>query len=53
MANNFILSSESTIDLPITDVNERNIPIIHYAYTVDGMEYTDNMDKASVAEFYE
>ena len=53
MANQFILSSESTIDLPIAHVNERNIPVIHYAYTVDGVEYTDNMDEASLAAFYE
>lgn len=53
MANQFILSSESTIDLPVTHVNQKNIPVIHYAYTVDGVEYTDNMDEASVAAFYE
>ena len=53
MANQFIFSSESTIDLPVTHVNQKNIPVIHYAYTVDGVEYTDNMDEASVAAFYE
>ena len=53
MDNQFILSTESTVDLPLTHLQQRDVPVIHYCYTVDGVDYTDNMDEQSVALFYE
>lgn len=45
----FILSCESTVDLPYRYVTERNIPVLFYAYTVDGCEYPDDMGRAPEA----
>ncbi len=51
---NFILSSESTIDMPYSYAEERNIPIIFYSYTVDGVQHTDDMgrDPSALGQFY-
>ena len=43
--SNFILSCESTVDLPYSYLVERNIPVIFYKYTVDGVQYTDDLGK--------
>ena len=43
MNTKFILSCESTVDLPFSYVSGRNIPVIFYTYTVDGKEYIDDM----------
>ncbi len=43
MNNDFILSCESTVDLPFSYVNERDIPVLFYTYTVDDKEYIDDM----------
>lgn len=50
----FILSSESTIDMPYSYAAERDIPIIFYSYTVDGEPHTDDMgrDPAALGQFY-
>ena len=50
----FILSCESTVDLPYKRVADRNIPILFYTYVVDGVEYIDDMGKApdSIPNFY-
>lgn len=53
MNNQFILSSESTIDLPFSMVEKLNVPVIHYAYTVNGEDFTDDMNEKSLAAFYE
>ncbi len=45
MERQFILSSESTVDLPYSHMAERNIPIIFYNYTVDDVEYVDDMGR--------
>ncbi len=39
----FILSCESTADLPYEYLQKRNIPAISYTYSVDGTEYADDM----------
>ena len=55
MTNNFILSCESTVDLPYSYVSGRDIPVLFYSYTVDGQEYTDDMGRAPEAlpRFYQ
>ena len=52
--HSFILSCESTVDLPYRYVTERNIPVLFYAYTVDGCEYPDDMgrDPEALPRFY-
>lgn len=51
----FILSCESTIDLPYSYAQERDIPILFYSYTVDGKEYSDDMGRHedSLPRFYQ
>ena len=39
----FTLSCESTTDLNIFHFNKRNVPVLPYTYTVDGVEYVDDM----------
>ena len=41
----FILSCESTVDLPYSYVSGRNIPVIFYSYIVDGVSYVDDMER--------
>jgi DegV family protein with EDD domain len=54
MAESFILSCESTGDLPYAYVSGRNMPVLFYTYTVDGQEYTDDMgrDPEALPKFY-
>ena len=51
----FILSCESTVDLPYSYVSGRNIPVIFYSYIVDGVSYVDDMERNSDAlpRFYD
>ena len=49
MEKNFILSAESTIDLPYSYAEERGIPILFYTYTVGEKVYTDDMQRDPVA----
>lgn len=51
----FILSCESTVDMPFSYVNGRNIPVLFYSYTVDGVDYPDDMlrDPTALPRFYE
>ena len=55
MNTKFILSCESTVDLPFSYVSGRNIPVILYTYTVDGKEYIDDMlrDPEALSNFYQ
>ena len=55
MNSKFILSCESTVDLPFAYVRERDIPVIFYSYTVDGKEYVDDMlrDPEALPKFYQ
>lgn len=50
----FILSCESTVDMPYDDVTERKIPVLFYSYTVDDQEYMDDMgrDAQALPRFY-
>lgn len=54
MQNNFILSCESTVDVPYSYVSGRNIPVLFYSYAIDGAEYTDDMgrDPETLPRFY-
>ena len=54
MSKPYILSCESTIDLPYSYTVERNIPVLFYTYAADGQEYTDDMgrDPESLSHFY-
>ena len=52
--NSFILSCESTVDMPFSIVNARNIPVLFYSYTAGGKEYEDDMerDPEALPNFY-
>ena len=54
MNKKFILSCESTVDLPFSYISGRDIPVIFYSYTVDETEYVDDMlrDPNALPEFY-
>ena len=45
MESSFLLSCESTIDLPYSYANERNLPVLFYSYQVDGVNYEDDMGR--------
>lgn len=51
----FILSCESTVDLPYSYVSSRNMSVLFYSYLIDGQEYPDDMgrDPAALPRFYE
>lgn len=55
MNETFILSCESTVDLPFSYVNGRAIPVMFYTYTVDGKEYVDDMlrNPEALPDFYQ
>ena len=50
----FQLSCESTVDLPYSYVHDRDLPVLFYNYTVDGVEYVDDMgrDPGALPRFY-
>ena len=54
MEHKFILSCESTVDLPFSYVDGRRIPVLFYSYTVDGEDYPDDMsrDPDALPRFY-
>ena len=54
MQSDFTLSCCSTVDLPYTYLEQRNIPILFYTYTVDDVEYVDDMgrDPEALPQFY-
>ena len=37
----FVITVNSTVDLPVEWVEERNVPVIPLKYTMDGETYTD------------
>ena len=51
----FTLSCESTVDLPFSYVNSRDIPVLFYEYSIDGPPYPDDMlrDPAALPRFYQ
>lgn len=54
MESSFLLSCESTIDLPYSYANERNLPVLFYSYQVDGVNYEDDMGRnpEALPKFY-
>ncbi|MGN0171817.1 MAG: DegV family protein [Acutalibacteraceae bacterium] len=54
MERKFILSCESTADLPYEYMQSRHIPVLFYSYVVDGAEYPDDMgrDPKALPRFY-
>lgn len=54
MEGSFILSCESTVDVPYSYVQRRGIPVLFYSYTVDETAYPDDMgrDPAALPRFY-
>ncbi len=54
MRQPFILSCESTVDLPYSYVSSRGIPVLFYSYTADEKEYPDDMgrDPDALPAFY-
>ena len=55
MEKKFQLSCESTVDMPFSYVDERDISVIFYSYLVDGKEYVDDMgrDENALPQFYQ
>lgn len=55
MTPKFILSCESTVDLPYSYVQGREIPVIFYQYMIGTEEYVDDMlrDPAALPAFYQ
>ncbi len=54
MERKFILSCCSTVDLPYSYMEQRDIPVLFYTYVVDGQEYVDDMgrDPEALPRFY-
>lgn len=54
MKQSFILSCESTVDMPYSYVNGRDIPVLFYYYTLDGVDHVDDMlrDPEALPNFY-
>ena len=54
MNHDFILSCESTVDMPYSYISGRDISVIFYSYSVDGEEYIDDMcrDPDALPRFY-
>ena len=55
MERKFILTCESTVDLPFAYVDGRDIPVLFYTYNVGDTEYVDDMcrDPQALPAFYE
>ena len=55
MSYDYILSCESTVDLPYSYISGRDIPVLFYTYIVDGKEYYDDMERDPEArrEFFQ
>ena len=54
MDRQFTLSCCSTVDLPYSYMESRDIPVLFYTYVVDGREYDDDMgrDPEALPRFY-
>ena len=55
MKHPFILSCESTVDLPYSYVAARDIEVLFYSYTMEGKVYEDDMgrDDSAIKIFYQ
>lgn len=53
MERKFTLSCCSTVDLPYSYMESRDIPVLFYTYVVDGQAYDDDMgrDPAALPRF--
>lgn len=53
MERKFTLSCCSTVDLPYSYMESRDIPVLFYTYVVDGQTYDDDMgrDPAALPRF--
>jgi len=49
MNEKFILSCESTVDLPFSYILDNNISVLFYSYTQNGKEIEDNMGRSKTA----
>lgn len=50
----FVISSCSTMDLTPEQIKERNIRMLNFKYSLDGVEHLDDMfEKTSAKEFYD
>ena len=54
MEENFLLTCESTIDLPYSYTESRDIPVIFNTYTIDGKHFEDDMlrNTKALQKFY-
>ena len=54
MQHDYLLSCESTVDMPYSYVNGRGLNVLFYSYSVDGKEYPDDMerDPEALGRFY-
>ncbi len=54
MEHDYILSCESTVDIPYSYVTGRGMPVLFYHYSVEGKEYDDDMgrDPDGLKKFY-
>lgn len=54
MKHQFQLSCESTVDMPYSYITGRDISVLFYTYSIDGVEYEDNMgrDPKAIEEFF-
>ncbi|MDD2981356.1 MAG: DegV family protein [Hespellia sp.] len=50
--NKFVITTDSTVDLPKEYLQEKQIPIMHLTYTIDGETYPD-MEGLSSKEFFD
>lgn len=50
----FILSCESTVDLPFSYIDGRGISVLFYTYAIEGQEYVDDMgrDPNALPDFF-
>ena len=50
----FLLSCESTVDVPFAYMHSRGIPVIFYSYIIDEQPYPDDMgrDPEALPRFY-
>lgn len=55
MERKFVLSCESTVDLPYNNLEQRGIPVLFYTYVVNGQTYVDDMgrDSEALPRFYQ
>ena len=55
MSRNFTLSCCSTVDVPYSYLESRDIPVLFYTYVVDDVTYVDDMgrDPDALPHFYE